>query len=176
MTIDEKKALLERYKSEGGLKNLQWVNEYLETVTDTAEKKDVVESGWTPGQIFTLNGFSWEHTEEKKRNKMLEALLQECWDEYGMDKPDECTKKHAVPELSKYWYSKNKHVQEDTNKVDQSMNMRTNLGMATMHKAIGNASSSGVKQQQAAAATSSNQQQQQAASSKQQQAAAASSK
>ena len=50
----------------------------------------------TPGQIFTLNGFSWEQTEEKKRNKMLDALLKVCWDEYGMDKPDECTKKHAL--------------------------------------------------------------------------------
>ena len=79
MTMDEKKALLGRYKSEGGLKNLQWVSEYLETVTDTTEKKDVAESGWmTPGQISILNGFFWEQTEEKKRNKMLEALLQEC--------------------------------------------------------------------------------------------------
>ena len=67
MTMEDKKGLLERYKTEGGLKNLQWVNEYFETVTDTTEQKDVAESGWmTPGQIFTLNGFSWEQTEEKK--------------------------------------------------------------------------------------------------------------
>ena len=48
-----------------------------------------------------------------------------------MDKSDECTK--------------NKHAREDTNKVDQTMKLRTYLGMATMQKAIGNASSSDVK-------------------------------
>ncbi|CAK9052811.1 unnamed protein product [Durusdinium trenchii] len=143
MTMEDKKGLLERYKTEGGLKNLQWVNEYFETVTDTTEQKDVAESGWmTPGQIFTLNGFSWEQTEGKKRDKMLAALLKECWDECGIDKPDECTKAHALPELSKYWYSKQKHVQEDKNKVDQTMKLGTNLGMATMQKAIGNSASS----------------------------------
>ena len=143
MTMEDKKGLLERYKTEGGLKNLQWVNEYFETVTDTTEQKDVAESGWmTPGQIFTLNGCSWEQTEEKKRDKMLAALLKECWDECGIDKPDECTKAHALPELSKYWYSKQKHVQEDKNKVDQTMKLGTNLGMATMQKAIGNSASS----------------------------------
>ena len=115
MTMEDKKGLLERYKTEGGLKNLQWVNEYFETVTETTEQKDVAESGWmTPGQIFTLNGLSWEQTEEKKRDKMLAALLKECWDECGIDKPDECTKAHALPELSKYWYSKQKHVLRTT--------------------------------------------------------------
>ncbi|CAK9027094.1 unnamed protein product, partial [Durusdinium trenchii] len=106
MTMEDKKDLLERYKTEGGLKNLQWVNGYFETVTDTTEQKD------------------------------------ECWDECGIDKPDECTKAHAPPELSKYWYSKQKHVQEDKNKVDQTMKLGTNLGMATMQKAIGNSASS----------------------------------
>ena len=143
MTMEDKKGLLERYKTEGGLKNLQWVNEYFETVTDTTEQKDVAESGWmTPGQIFTLNGCSWEQTEEKKRDKMLAALLKECWDECGIDKPDECTKAHAPPELSKYWYSKLKHAQEDTKKVDQTMKLGTNLGMANMQKTIGNSASS----------------------------------
>ena len=33
-------------------------------------------------------------------------------------------------------------VQEDTNKVDQTMKLRTNLGMATMQEAIGNSASS----------------------------------
>ena len=45
-----------------------------------------------------------------------------------MDKSDECTK--------------NKHAREDTNKVDQTMKLRTNLGMATMQEAIGNSASS----------------------------------
>ena len=38
MMMEEKKALLERYKSESGLKNLQVVNECLDTVTDATER------------------------------------------------------------------------------------------------------------------------------------------
>ena len=59
-----------------------------------------------------LDGFSWEQTEEKKRNNMLEALLQVCWDEYGMGKPDECTKKHAnVKIVHPSWVQLNSQVQ-----------------------------------------------------------------
>ena len=43
---------------------------------------------------------------------MLEALLQVCWDEYGMGKPDECTKKHANVKIENPgWVQLNSQVQ-----------------------------------------------------------------
>lgn len=149
MDADGKRSLIQKYKTEGGIKNLAWVCNYLETSKDEHVESSQVKKGFFYAtEILKMNGFDSSSPDSKESKAILDGLLQDCYAEFNIDptKTEVKQENKKVPVLTKYYYMKGSQqaVHSSSSNFQMEMNLDLNLSKA-MDAAAGASSSAGIK-------------------------------
>ena len=84
--VDKKKGLIDKYKADGGIKNLAWVTTYVEKSKEQEINDTQVQKGYFFGpEILNMNGFQPGQFDAKTEHKVLQGILEDCYQTFGID-------------------------------------------------------------------------------------------
>lgn len=145
--MEKKRNLIAKYKAEGGIKNLAWVTTYVEKAKDLEITDNHVKKGFMlASEILKLNGFAPGQFDSKTEEKILQGLLKDCYQQFGIDQqnPEFALKQEhpEVPQLNKFWYMKLLQSTTDRNVFESSMDLQMDLQSSGLNKALSSGASS----------------------------------